>query len=241
MTKKIHEYDIALYKNGNPVLDDDNRKQMRKALNDKGPGFCLAKWTQVTMHLGVGLTHSCHHPVAHRIPLEELKDNPSALHNTGFKKEQRKAMLNGKRPSECDYCWRIEDQGNISDRVLKSMDSYSFSQYDAIANSTGDEEVYPKYVEVSFSNVCNFKCSYCGPTFSSKWAEEIKSKGPYELANGTAFNWTTDVPLKASEDNPYTDAFWKWYPEAVKHMHTFRITGGEPLLSKHTLKTLQFL
>ena len=241
MTKKIHEYDIEIHKNGNPVLDDENRKRMRNALNDKGPGFCLAKWTQVTMHLGVGLTHSCHHPVAHKIPLEELKDNPSALHNTGFKKEQRKAMLNGQRPSECDYCWRIEDADNISDRVLKSMDNYSFSQFDSIANSTGDEEVYPKYVEVSFSNVCNFKCSYCGPTFSSKWAEEIKKDGPYELENGSAFNWTKDVPLKASEDNPYTDAFWKWYPEAVKHMHTFRITGGEPLLSKHTLKTLQFL
>ena len=86
-------------------LNDTNRKQMRDLLNKTGKGFCLAKWTQVTMHLGNGLTHSCHHPGAHSIPLDELKKNPSALHNTEFKKERRKEMLNGQRPKECDFCW----------------------------------------------------------------------------------------------------------------------------------------
>ena len=33
-------------------LNDTNRKQMRELLNKTGKGFCLAKWTQVTMHLG---------------------------------------------------------------------------------------------------------------------------------------------------------------------------------------------
>ena len=37
------------------------------------------------------------------------------------------------------------------------------------------------------------------------------------------------------------EAFWKWFPEAVKHMKVFRITGGEPLLSKHTQKVIQYL
>ena len=60
--------------------------KVRDQLNQKGCGFCLAKWTQVTMHLGVGLTHSCHHPVQHKIPLAELKRNPSALHNIRYKK-----------------------------------------------------------------------------------------------------------------------------------------------------------
>ena len=40
----------------------------------------------------------------------------------------------------------------------------------------------PKYVEVSFSNTCNFKCSYCGPQYSSKWMEEINEFGAYELS-----------------------------------------------------------
>ena len=151
-------------------------------LNSIGPGFCLAKWTQVTVHLESGTTHSCHHPVAHKIPLEEIEKDPGALHNTLFKKEQRKAMLQGKRPSECDYCWRIEDNTNqYSERVFKSHTSWSQIDKDKIANSTGDENFYPRYVEVSFSNVCNFKCTYCGPNFSSKWMKKLKIKDHTKL------------------------------------------------------------
>lgn len=223
---------------------EENRAKMKDLLDQKGCGFCLAKWTQVTMHLGPGITHSCHHVKAHKIPVEELKDNPSALHNTNYKKSVRKQMLNNERPDECDYCWRIEDNtGEFSDRVFKSLDSYSFPHYDEIANSTGNENYYPRYVEVSFSNVCNFKCTYCGPAFSSKWGEELKQHGDYQIPIGPNYNWVdpNEISIKEREDNPYTDAFWKWFPEALPHMHTFRITGGEPLLSKHTFKVMEYL
>ena len=45
----------------------------KNKLNDVGCGFCLAKWTQVTIHLQMGETHSCHHPSTHKIPLSEIK------------------------------------------------------------------------------------------------------------------------------------------------------------------------
>ena len=106
--------DVGLYpdEQGRLPVNEKNKRSMKKLLNRTGPGFCLAKWTQVTMHLGVGLTHSCHHPSPHKIPEEEIAQNPGALHNTSFKKAQRKAMLNGHRPKECDYCWRVEDNGD---------------------------------------------------------------------------------------------------------------------------------
>lgn len=227
---------------GKIINNNANRKHMYDLLNAKGPGFCLAKWTQVTMHLGVGLTHSCHHPGAHKIPLEEIEKNPGALHNTIFKKYRRKEMLDGKRPSECEFCWRIEDNTKeYSDRVYKSLDQYSIHDHDKIAASSGNEDFYPRYVEISFGNVCNFKCSYCGPTFSSKWVEEINSHGRYEFHDATNFNAITDTPIPERETNPYIDAFWKWFPDAVEHMHTFRITGGEPLLSKHTMRVMDHL
>ena len=220
-----------------------DNQETKDFLNNVGCGFCLAKWTQVTIHLASGLTHSCHHVGAHKIPLEELKDNPSALHNTKEKKMRRKEMLAGKRPDECDYCWRIEDNTNeFSDRILKSASNWSQIDKDVIATSTGDEDIYPRAVEVSFSNVCNFKCAYCGPAFSSKWTEEIKAEGPYKL-HQKPYNAikTHEVPIPERDENPYIEAFWKWFPDAVTHMHTFRITGGEPLLSKHTFKVMDYL
>jgi len=225
------------------MINLDSLPEVKKELDAVGCGFCLAKWTQVTMHLGSGITHSCHHVGAHKIPLDELAVNPSALHNTNFKKEIRKEMLAGKRPAECDYCWRIEDNtNNFSDRITKSSETWSQADKKKIIASTGNENVYPRYVEVSFSNVCNFKCTYCGPAFSSKWTEEIKFNGPYILKNNH-YNTIkeTEVPILEREENPYIEAFWKWFPEAVKHMHVFRITGGEPLLSKHTNRVIQYL
>jgi hypothetical protein len=39
----------------------------------------------------------------------------------------------------------------------------------------------------------------------------------------------------------YAEAFWKWWPELYRDLHTFRITGGEPLLSKDTWKVLDYI
>ena len=86
-------------------------KQTRDELNKVSPSFCLAKWYQSTLHLQYGHTHSCHHPRTHQVPLDELKQNPSALHNTEYKKSQRQLMLKGVRPPECQYCWNVEDLG----------------------------------------------------------------------------------------------------------------------------------
>ena len=61
------------------------------------PTFCLAKWHHCTIYLHLGETHSCYHPAPHKIPLEELKNNPSALHNTIEKKKQRKINLRKNR------------------------------------------------------------------------------------------------------------------------------------------------
>jgi len=78
---------------------------------EAGPTFCLAKWHHVTMYLQSGETHSCYHPRPHRIPLHELEENPSALHNTWEKKMERKLMLEGGKPEGCQYCWNIEAMG----------------------------------------------------------------------------------------------------------------------------------
>jgi hypothetical protein len=224
-------------------MNIDSLPSVKKELDSIGKGMCFAKWSQVTIHLGAGITHSCHHVGAHKIPLDELAKDPGALHNTSEKKLRRKEMLAGKRPVECDYCWRIEDNTKeYSDRVLKSSSPWSQVDKDVIMTSTGDENIYPRYVEVSFSNVCNFKCSYCGPAFSSKWTEEIKAKGQYQLFT-KGYNGIKDheIPYTNKEENPYVEAFWKWFPDAVTHMHIFRITGGEPLLSKHTFKVINYL
>ena len=142
-------------------LENPHYSEMERKLNEVGKGMCLAKWTQVTLQLQTGHNHSCHHPRTHKINLKEIARNPSALHNTQYKKLRRKEMLTGKRPVECDYCWNVEDNSDrFSDRTFKSNESWSRPHFDEIVNQDWREDFNPRYVEVAFSNSCNFKCSY---------------------------------------------------------------------------------
>lgn len=214
------------------------RKLFKKKLDKVSPTFCLAKYAQSNIYLGTQVTHSCHYCPTHSISLEDVKKNLSSLHNTKEKIEQRKLMLEGKRPEGCNYCWNIEDSGNfISDRVTKSFSPWARNNFDNIVKS-GVEGIDPSYLEISFDNRCNLKCSYCGPTTSSKWGEEIKRLGPWPQEIDF-YQETKNIPHNVY--NPYIDAFWEWLPKIYQNLHTFRITGGEPLLSKNTFKLLDYI
>lgn len=222
-------------------------KDKRELINKVSPSFCTAKWLQTTLYLQNGYNHSCHHPSPHKIPVEEVLADPGALHNSKFKKEQRAKMIAGIKPQECDYCWNIENLGKdyFSDRHYKTADTWAWDRFGEISNLDPYANVYPSYLEVSFSNACNFKCTYCSPEISSQWLEEIHKFGPYPISKGSHdLAWLKQVgryPYKHSEDNPYVDAFWKWFPNTLPHLKVFRITGGEPLMSKDVWKVLDFI
>jgi len=222
-------------------------EEKREKINNVSCSFCTAKWLQTTLLLQNGYNHSCHHPAPHKIPLKEIEADPAALHNSEYKKQQRAKMLNGERPSECGYCWKIEDLGNdyFSDRHYKTSDSWAWDRFEDIAKSDPQENVYPSYLEVSFSNACNFACAYCSPEISSKWMEDIKQNGEYPTKHGSHnldyLKQSGKMPYKNSEHNPYVEAFWKWFPDALPHLKVLRITGGEPTMAKDTWKLLDYL
>ena len=211
-----------------------------RVMDPKSASFCGAKWYNATIWLGHGETVSCHLPASHDIPLEELKDNPSAIHNTPHKKKMRKMMLEGDRPSECYKCWNVEDQGKdkISERVFKTL-QYEESDLDALPLRKWDDDIFLRTLEVSFDRACNFACSYCGPSFSTTWVKDIKDNGPYQNIQSDERGhyidtapWV-DIVGKTEEDNPYIQAFWEWWEEEgglVDTLDEIRITGGEPIM-----------
>lgn len=223
----------------------ENTKDMLVGLNKVSPSFCLAKWFNVSIHIPTGRTHSCYHPKTHKVPLQELKKDPGALHNTKYKKEQRKKMLAGERPSECSFCWDIEDAGHMSDRAYRSFDVNAPGVIGEAIALGFEGNPAPKYLEVNFNQACNFKCVYCSPHLSTEWNKEIKKYGPYKLVDRTHNDiewmkrdgWDPDGTL----DNPYLIAFWDWFPKVYDKLKTFRMTGGEPLMDKNTFKIFNYV
>lgn len=226
-------------------------KQKVIKINSISPTFCIAKWKQTTTTLYNGMTHSCHHPVQHKIKLEDLSSSPTSLHNTPTKLAARQDMLNGVQTKECDYCWNIEnlDKDYFSDRHYKSANTGDgqWQTFEEVVASGVGTNINPSYMEVAFENICNFKCSYCSPDVSSRWMEEIQQHGSYQLADNSTqhhLGWLKDTgrfPIYHKDPNPYIDKFWEWWPELYKSLSTFRITGGEPLLSQNTWKIFEYI
>ena len=191
----------------------DHVKKTRDKLNEVGAGFCAMKWLNETLYLQNGTNHSCYHPRPHHIPLHEIDKDPSALHNTTYKKMQRKTMLEGGRPDECYYCWNIEDLPgeHYSDRMFHSASPWVKNDIDIIKNMSPEDNINPRFLELSFGNGCNFKCGYCCPQASSLWVDEIEKHGNYDLTyNQYGIEFLEDGSFYSrDEENPYIDAFRK--------------------------------
>jgi len=204
--------------------------------------FCAAKWLMVTMHFGMGENHSCYHPPIHRWKRDEVDKDPSALHNTGHKIQQRKLMMAGERPAECYYCFNMEDinPNAVSDRKRFTNESWALERRAEILNAPYDKPINPSYLEISFANTCNFACSYCSAGQSSRWENEIRKLGSYPVEDRTVHKDKLHDMLP-EDNNPYIDAFWKWLPDAYKDLRYLRITGGEPLATRNFMKLLDFV
>ncbi len=219
-----------------------------RVINPISPSFCGAKWYNATIWLNSGTTASCHHPPAHKIPVEEVLANPKAIHNTKYKKMVRKQMLDGERPKECEYCWKVEDIGpqNVSDRVYKTV-IYTEDQIAEASKMHWNDDVDLKTLEIAFDANCNYACSYCNASFSTQWQSDVKKNGAYQnLVSDGARAFQQDgkwaMPYgKRNEGNPYVEAFFKWWESDLQYtLQELRVTGGEATMSQDFWRLLEW-
>ena len=219
----------------------------QQVLDTISPSFCGAKWFNATIWLGSGMSTSCHHPPAHLVDIDKVTTNPKLLHNTPQKKDDRRKMLAGERPAGCEYCWKIEDMGRdaVSDRVYKSK-IYPITALKEAYETPADQDVDLRTLEIAFDRTCQFACSYCNPAFSSTWVKDIRNNGPYMGLVSDGRNHFTHEHSSAQlyrfgETNPYVEAFFAWWESDLhRTLQELRITGGEPLMSAHTWKLIDW-
>jgi organic radical activating enzyme len=226
------------------MKDLEFRQQVLDNISDS---FCAAKWYNATIWLGSGMTTSCHHPPAHQVDIDQVTANPRLLHNTDQKKDDRRKMQTGERPAGCEYCWKIEDMGRnaVSDRVYKSK-IYPIETLHTAASMPYQEDVNLRTLEISFDRTCQFACSYCNPAFSSSWVRDIHQNGAYrglvsDGRNHFTHEHNSSQLYTVNEVNPYVEAFFEWWETDLhKTLQELRITGGEPLMSGHTWKLIEW-
>ena len=209
--------------------------------DDIKDSFCIAKWKHSTLHLGLSETHSCYHPPMHRMKSFNEIDSLSDFHNTDHKVKNRKRMLKGIQVHECEHCWYAESLGNVSDRQRHNKSHWGQPHISSIISDNDlGEDVIPSYLEVSFSNLCNMKCSYCSPGASSRWSNDIRLNGGYRIRDETLQydNMRYHIP---EHNNALVHKFLTTLPDAIDKIKILRITGGEPLQSRGLNKVIKIL
>jgi molybdenum cofactor biosynthesis enzyme MoaA len=137
----------------------------------------------------------------------------------------RLQMLNGQRPNECQHCWKLEDAGIKSDRLIKNetLDFYSGIDLVTLYNDAKNNKNKITHIKIDTSNTCNSTCVTCNSRASSSWGELEKK----------FLNITPQRRLITCEQ---ADKLLDY--ESLKSI-SFR--GGEPLLSDTNFYILEKL
>jgi hypothetical protein len=203
---------------------------------------CLLKWNWSTIYFNSGTSASCHRTHKYYIDYK----NFNQFHNLPEKIQAREVMLDGKWPGGgCEYCKSVESSGGTSDRQfnIKQLTNNLLVPPELYVDNTAIS-VTPTILEVYFTNTCNMACTYCGPHFSSLWAEENK-KFNKELVFLPGQD-TVPFSVQKSQDNPHYDSmvkdFWRWLEEddRYKIIQRYHILGGEPFLLKELDHSIDF-
>jgi MoaA/NifB/PqqE/SkfB family radical SAM enzyme len=181
--------------------------------------FCPMPWTGL-MYNSDGNVKNC---IRSAEVLGNIKDNTIEEIVLGDNNNVRQSMITNKiHPSNCAPCHDLEVGKNsfdiISDRkfYIRELKQVPLETYDRVPNF----DLHT--IDVRWTNLCNFACVYCGPRFSSRWADELNVKK----------ETPSDEQLAQFKEYIYKHA------RQLKHVY---LAGGEPLLMKENLELLQEL
>jgi len=135
----------------------------------------------------------------------------------------RKEMLEQKFPKNCSECYEKEaGMKNINFKQISNR-LYHVGKLGVTPMKLYDNEnnFELQQLDVRWRNTCNGACVYCGPTLSSKWAQEL---------NDTK-RMTKDA-MSRSIDYVY---------ENIRTVKTLYLCGGEPMMLKENVKLLQII
>jgi MoaA/NifB/PqqE/SkfB family radical SAM enzyme len=182
------------------------------------PHFCPMPWTGLMYNFD-GNVKNC---IRSDDVLGNIKETPIKEILLGSKNtDKQDNILNNKPALGCHTCYELERDKTgfdiISDRIFyirefkrTPLDTYTSNNFDL------------QTIDVRWTNLCNFSCVYCGPKFSSKWANEL------------------NVQVNTPSDKQLAD-FKEYIYQHAKNLKHVYLAGGEPLLMKENLELLKEL
>lgn len=171
-------------------------------------------------------------------PVGVYKGSLPEIWNAPDMKMIRTNMLKDQPTKNCSRCYDLEKSGV---RSLRQTSNASFGKFfDSVEKTKIDgevDEIQLRYLDIRFSNLCNFKCRSCGPGLSSAWVDDhnaLHGKLPWKVLRVDSNIWNELKPLLCQVETAY-------------------FAGGEPIIcdelyqildhwieNKHTKLTLGY-
>src|SRR5438552_825728 len=151
---------------------------IKNKLHQISESFCPLRWTYMQVDLEHGKVKACCKTPFQKITENELRRlGKEAIFNGGYVQERRREMLDGIKHEDCTTCWTEEERGLLSYRYLQSAQEPFKSSIERIREQSSLANAAPRHLEIINNTLCDLKCCYCGPEFSSSWEHEVNRWG----------------------------------------------------------------
>ena len=179
--------------------------------------FCILPWLHLYANPNGDVLPCC---LASKSLGNLHNDSIVKIWNSTEYQKLRERMLKGEKSEHCKDCYILEEKGIKSKR---QGDLEAFKDFVGSAVSV-QPELDIKFLDIRWSNICNFKCKTCSGDYSSKWATAERRKNIFMFAGG--------------KDNH------QLYEDIKPHLTNLKVInfgGGEPLLIDQHYEILEYL
>ena len=171
--------------------------------------------------------------------------------NSKFMKDIRQQMMEGKRHTACNSCWRQEDLGIKSKR--QGMNQVYLEPGEGAADGGFEYDIDEmvknprlRSLDLKFDNKCNLHCLMCTSGSSDMWVPLDNKMHKYLALQ----NVTKEDDLDLYMDDAHK---WQWtpgeFPETlyeeikrlVPQLQEIQCTGGEPFINSHFIELLKYI
>jgi MoaA/NifB/PqqE/SkfB family radical SAM enzyme len=215
-------------------------------LNKTSDTFCMHPFTGLATREDGAIQVCCRsHPIGfiQENTLEEIWNNDNMC-------RIRKQVLNNERPTECEPCFSLEDQGVESLRqrhIAGIIPESRITLYPDALDGLDSNFKMPFEIatmEIKLNNLCNLKCRMCHPMDSTSWDDWNEVEEFYVKENNIIVGLVDKHNLK---NKPYLDKFednpnwWKSFEKLLPYFRRVEFAGGEPLMDPQHYRILNML
>jgi len=208
-------------------------------LSENNKSFCMFAWVHSNIHTTGEVKLCCIDQKKGGAGYISADKSWADVWNDNGYKQIRLNMLEGKPVSNCEVCYRNEKvQGKSYRTNVNSSYGYLFDEIVSKTEEDGSAPMDIRFLDIRWSNICNFKCRMCGPSYSSQIAKEHKRIHGNTGIKNAAGNVINSHYVSINDLRP------NFIQEILPHINsikTYYFAGGEPLVTPEHYELLQIL